>query len=1031
MSRKTAATLALMLAAHGWLHSGSVSVGVLQKGFHQGIHEWLASEATIDAEYVVKVSKEGLAKYDVVVVPVCGRRKTVKEQERISLNAYAYSGGSVLVLGQGIGPFRSQIPLFPEVGQSTGRINDHVITVRSRKHPICTGLPREIITSYYDHMILEPGPLGRPLTGDRAGHVTGLHAKVGDGNVVLLGAQCGLESNEKPCQPRADERELLVRAIAHLASARRPATGYDGWEKVAQLRRDTEKSYHLRMKYPIWKTEGEVMIPLEVLNYRLMEGDARQATEKVIKRARKAFSSLKDGARHTYSRSHRQATEFLDEAGITKLRERLEEREREVEEELKTLRESVARRTEELSTEAGPLREEQQGVTARSGWERECFPIVVHWYGASAWPRTDYVPYYARDLGLTVFSLRQYNITEKSLFDAFGKQGIRVFPGYFSNYFGYGWSDPQKTQSALKRYLEQQAQEPSCAGYQADEPRIFASQVSIEQFREFLQAKYKPEQLRERGIDLADLSLPSGPVPKTATEAPTPGEAGETPKIRRDKFLLVEFAACRMQTIQDWFTTMDQWLRSHRPDLRVFATINVGARRPGACPYSLSSRLSLSSTDHYQNGCLETAFLGDLIRAASGGNPTFLCVAPCYDQSAKRWKHDLASTMAHGDGCHIFCWKYIFKHPIRSADKPHYVMPVDFWNRKEGAWEVTKELTNKMRRLEKYLIKTTSLAKVALVFSRSSKLAESTLGGRYPGLGDISRQYFYNQQGLYQALVASHVPFEVAYAECLTAENAGKFRILILNEATCLTGSQVELIREWVRNGGQLIASGKTTLYDEWGIKRSNYALADVFGVKYRSTGKKDEAGFETPVGSVAYHPRRDVDEVEVATARVLGRWGTGEVALTRNSFGKGGCFFLAASELGMCYKGASLVGRSSDLYKEYYPGVRELIEWLVRESLKAAGDERFAVDVENCPELVEVVARAQPGRTVIHLTNYSYEDRISGVRMGLNPEGKRLAAIHYPEGNVKVTTGKSEDGITFTVRDFGVHEMIVAEWEK
>ena len=1029
MSRKITATFFLMIAAHGWLHSANVNVGVLQKGFHQGVYEWLASEGEFDAEYVVKVSKEGLAKYDVVVVPVCGRRKTLTEQERLSLNAYAYSGGGVLVVGQGIGPFRWQIPLFPEVGQATGRINDHVITVRSKRHPICAGLPWEIITSYYDHLILEPGPSGRPLTGDRAGHVTGLYGKTGDGIVLLLGAQCGVESDESTCQPRADEREMLIRAIAYLASTRRPATRYDGWEKVAQLRRDIEKSYYQRMKFPIWKAEREAMIPLEVLNYRLTKGDTQQATEKVIKSAQKAFSSLKQNAQRTYSRSHRQATKFLDEAGITRLREELEELEREIEEELTVLKESLVEETAELSEKAEPLRRKQQGVTARSGWERESFPIVVHWYGASAWPQTDYVPHYARDLGLTVFSLRQYNITEKSLFDAFGKQGIRVFPGYFSNYFSYGWKDARKTQSSLERYLEKQIKAPSFAGYQADEPRIFASQVSIEQFKEFLQAKYKPEQLRERGVDLANLSLPKGPVPKAATEAPTPGEVGETPEVRRDKFLLVESAECRMQTIQDWFTTMDQWLRSHRPDLRVFATINAGARRPDACPYSLSSRLSLSSTDHYQNGCLETAFLGDLIRAASGGNPTFLCVAPCYDQSARRWKNDLASTMAHGDGCHIFCWKYIFKYP--DSGKPHLMMPVDFWNQKEGTWEVTRELTNKMRRLEKYLTKTTSPAKIGLVFSRRSKLVESTLGGRSPDSGDISRQYFYNQEGLYQALVASHIPFEVVYAECLTAENAGKFRAFILNEATCLTGGQVELIREWVENGGHLIASGKTTLYDEWGIGRSDYALADVFGVKYLSTANKENAEFETPVGSAAYHPGREVDKVEATTAQVLGRWRDGDVALTRNSFGKGGCFFIAASELGMCYKGASLVGRSSDLYKEYYPGVRELIEWLARESLGAAGDERFVVEVENCPELVEVVAREQPGRTIIHLTNYSYEDRISGVRIALHPEGKGIATIHYPEGNVKVKTERSEDGITFKVRDFDVHEMIVAEWER
>ena len=39
-------------------------------------------------------------------------------------------------------------------------------------------------------------------------------------------------------------------------------------------------------------------------------------------------------------------------------------------------------------------------------------------------------------------------------------------------------------------------------------------------------------------------------------------------------------------------------------------------------------------------------------------------------------------------------------------------------------------------------------------------------------------------------------------------------------------------VRKFVENGGSLIATGESSLYDEWGDPRPDFALADLFGVK-------------------------------------------------------------------------------------------------------------------------------------------------------------------------------------------------------
>jgi hypothetical protein len=87
--------------------------------------------------------------------------------------------------------------------------------------------------------------------------------------------------------------------------------------------------------------------------------------------------------------------------------------------------------------------------------------------------------------------------------------------------------------------------------------------------------------------------------------------------------------------------------------------------------------------------------------------------------------------------------------------------------------------------------------------------------------------------GMYQALIEARIPFEMVNDRLLDAEHLKPFKLLILPNISSLSDEQCDQLREFARNGGSLLATFETSLYDEKGNRRDNFGLADLFGVSY------------------------------------------------------------------------------------------------------------------------------------------------------------------------------------------------------
>ena len=126
---------------------------------------------------------------------------------------------------------------------------------------------------------------------------------------------------------------------------------------------------------------------------------------------------------------------------------------------------------------------------------------------------------------------------------------------------------------------------------------------------------------------------------------------------------------------------------------------------------------------------------------------------------------------------------------------------------------------------ERYLRNTAPMARVGMVFSEQTN--------RKYGGQPWQRNSNEHLLGMYHALVENHIPFEMVNDKLLDEEHLKPFKLLILPNIAALSDEQCDQLRKYVSSGGSIVATFETSLYDEEGRIRSDFALKDIFGVSY------------------------------------------------------------------------------------------------------------------------------------------------------------------------------------------------------
>jgi hypothetical protein len=164
-----------------------------------------------------------------------------------------------------------------------------------------------------------------------------------------------------------------------------------------------------------------------------------------------------------------------------------------------------------------------------------------------------------------------------------------------------------------------------------------------------------------------------------------------------------------------------------------------------------------------------------------------------------------------------------------------------------------------------------------------------------------------------------HIPHTVVADDL---EDLSGFQTIFINNALYLDDAACERLRNFVKNGGTLIATGLTSLCAPDGTTTGNFALANVLGVDYtgemadrinylqdNATGEKYVSTAPCPLVKVSTaEPLAKITELmyppfdpEHYASIHSNPWGevTNLDAITVNSFGKGKCIYFAQEILG------------------------------------------------------------------------------------------------------------------------------------
>ncbi|MHB8969884.1 MAG: beta-galactosidase trimerization domain-containing protein [Pirellulaceae bacterium] len=316
----------------------------------------------------------------------------------------------------------------------------------------------------------------------------------------------------------------------------------------------------------------------------------------------------------------------------------------------------------------------------------------------------------------------------------------------------------------------------------------------------------------------------------------------------------------------------------------------------------------------------------------------------------------------------------------------------------------------------------------------------------------------YHRGGVARALLESHLPFDVISEHNVTRETLGQYRVVILPNNFCVSERIATLLREYVLQGGGLVATFETSLFDEWGKRHDDFALADLFGASYQQTDPlgPNRIGFSPSSHPVTEDPAlRDL----MGTTGATTYWGqfvrvqpdagavtplVGTDVKNEANDGKKHWTPLLLSDKGQGRVAYFPAAIDAAYFDAAYPYQRMLIANAVRWAAK--DDPPVTITAPMCVLAgFFTISDADKRQTIVHLLNgintttghgsaaekeFAIREEVvmvADVKVAFR--GERPTGVFLVPGHTNLAAVKTERGWEATVPRMGVHAVVVAEY--
>lgn len=346
--------------------------------------------------------------------------------------------------------------------------------------------------------------------------------------------------------------------------------------------------------------------------------------------------------------------------------------------------------------------------------------------------------------------------------------------------------------------------------------------------------------------------------------------------------------------------------------------------------------------------------------------------------------------------------------------------------------------------------------------------------------GKVETRYLSNVLGAFRTAVEEHLAVDVINDWNLNPKDLARYKVLVMPNAACLSDKQIKAVDTFVRNGGGLVATLDTSLFDELSNPRKDFGLADVFGAHYLgapsvepdSIGKPDPT-FVNKLGGDYWEKRTTVFDLqmgkhELFNHRLLDQYvGTSSVVFRGPAVAVGSLSADAASigtlrmrkDMGEQSKDMDLLpgivvrkhGKGRVVYMAggfdagyyLYPFTYERL--LLAQAIRWTAAEPFGISVEApmCVHSTFFRQEKDGQRLVVNLFNdlnstgnHAQPDNDIPQREEIIPihdikiafRGYDITRVHLEPGGGDLRIEKVDGGVQVTVKKLDVHSMVVAE---